>query len=147
MNFGTKIIIAGVAVAAVVGCVLILTRRHDRETIEKLRDDVIEDIVSAIVGNSGKTKEDLVKLLMNAIETGNCTEIPVLRIDVELVKIGANSVRRTAVAVLNQNKTPTLIKCSQEYSWDELPSDIRRGFIKKPDEIQAYCMLNTAKKD
>ncbi len=132
------------AVGIVVGYVLYpLVHRTRRAFDRAFRDQVLQDASEWLADKLEASVPRVREALGKMAETGAADPLleKLQRVECIIEKLGPTSAERTVAVTLRGEESVKVGKVTVQVDWADLPSEIRKGFIRRPDKAQCFVIV------
>ena len=110
------------------------------------RDRVLRDAAAWLSGKLDEPAASLSDALTKMADTGEADTLleRLVRVECTIEKRSATTAEVTVAVALREGDDVAVGKIASEVAWVDLPSDVRRKFIRQPDEAQCFDVVERA---
>jgi hypothetical protein len=135
-----------IALATVGAGVYLLYRwfKHAEMTHEhRYREEVYRVVAEWMASHTAAAAAELQDALRALVEEGIVNPLlnGLREIDCEFTKLSPTTVRQTVVVLLDRDGRGTVGRLTYDMGWDDLPEEVRAGFIRTGTDTQTFRIL------
>lgn len=109
------------------------------EFAEELLRDVAQHLASRAGGSRAELETELLALRRDPSATPGLSGVR--RVDCTITKASATKASVTVRVLQVAASAPALLTLARECGWDELPREVRAGFIRQPIKEQVFVVI------